>query len=145
MICHNDLFPENVVFRDGLPVAFIDFDMAGPGRPFWDVAIAASEWAPLKAPAARLAHPPELDGVARLALLAGGYGVAPEQAEDLVAAIGEEFEHADANVRSEVAAGYPMWVEHWRETDGEFRSQADRAWLAAHREALVASIRRCVW
>ena len=27
-ICHNDLFPENVVFRDGRPVALIDFAMA---------------------------------------------------------------------------------------------------------------------
>ena len=37
VICHNDGFPENVVFRDGRAVALIDFDMAAPGRPFWDL------------------------------------------------------------------------------------------------------------
>ena len=41
VVCHNDLFPENVVFRDGRVVALIDFAMAAPGRPLWDVAIAA--------------------------------------------------------------------------------------------------------
>ena len=29
VICHNDLYPENVVFRDGHVVALIDFAMAG--------------------------------------------------------------------------------------------------------------------
>jgi hypothetical protein len=29
--CHNDLSPCNTVFRDGRPVAFIDFDAAAPG------------------------------------------------------------------------------------------------------------------
>ena len=50
VICHNDLFPENVVFRDGRPVALIDFAMAAPGRPLWDVAIAAEVWGPLGDP-----------------------------------------------------------------------------------------------
>jgi hypothetical protein len=62
VICHNDLFPENVVFRNGHVVAFIDFAEAAPGRPLWDLAIAAQEWGPLHAPGARLAHPDDLDG-----------------------------------------------------------------------------------
>ncbi|HEX6679331.1 MAG TPA: phosphotransferase, partial [Gaiellaceae bacterium] len=32
VVCHNDLFPENVVFRDGRVIALIDLDMAAPGR-----------------------------------------------------------------------------------------------------------------
>jgi phosphotransferase family enzyme len=31
-VCHNDVFPENVSFREGHPVALIDFDLAAPGR-----------------------------------------------------------------------------------------------------------------
>ena len=44
VICHNDLYPENVVFRDGRVAALIDFAMAAPGRPLWDIAIAAEIW-----------------------------------------------------------------------------------------------------
>src|SRR5213078_4997821 len=31
VVCHNDLGPPNTVFRDGSPVALIDFDAAAPG------------------------------------------------------------------------------------------------------------------
>ena len=33
IVCHNDLCVENVVVRDGVAVAFIDFDFAAPERP----------------------------------------------------------------------------------------------------------------
>lgn len=42
VVCHNDLSPKNTVYRDlgdGLrPVAFIDWDMAAPGKRIHDVA-----------------------------------------------------------------------------------------------------------
>jgi len=41
-VCHNDLSPRNTVYRDGgdglRPVAFIDWDLAAPGRRLDDVA-----------------------------------------------------------------------------------------------------------
>ena len=46
VICHGDLAPYNCVFRDGRPVAFIDFDTASPGPRIWDVAYAAYRLAP---------------------------------------------------------------------------------------------------
>ena len=97
VICHNDLFPENVVFRSGRVVALIDFAMAAPGRPLWDVAIAAEMWGPLGDPARRDQHPADLDGIARLGVLARGYGLEPEQAEELVDLIDQERRHAVAN------------------------------------------------
>lgn len=36
-ICHNDLAPCNFVFRDGVPVAIIDFDAAAPGARVLDL------------------------------------------------------------------------------------------------------------
>src|ERR1700683_471820 len=47
LVSHNDVYPANVVFRDGRAVALLDFDLAGPGRAIWDLAAAARAWAPL--------------------------------------------------------------------------------------------------
>ncbi|MGN9808695.1 phosphotransferase [Micromonospora sp. BQ11] len=50
-VCHHDLSPKNTVYRDfpagPLPVAFLDWDLAGPGRRIEDVAFAAWHWAAL--------------------------------------------------------------------------------------------------
>ncbi|NYJ08234.1 phosphotransferase [Petropleomorpha daqingensis] len=141
VICHNDLFPENVVFRGGHVVGLIDFAEAGPGRPFWDLAIAAQEWAPLHAPGARLHHPDDLDGVRRTALLAHAYGVDPERAEEFVDVIAEERVQQLGNVRRHVAAGAEPWASFWRESEGEDRAAADDAWLQDQRSALIDAIR----
>ena len=145
VICHNDLFPENVVFRDGRVIALIDFDMAAPGRPLWDVAIAAQEWAPLSAPDARRDHPRHLDRIARLRRFARAYGVEPDRAYELVELIFAERQQALAHIRSEIAAGNQTWVDHWHETGGEERAETDDAWLEQHRDAIVDAIgSRCL-
>ena len=38
LVCHNDVEPSNVVFRDGIAVALLDFEFAAPGRPVYDLA-----------------------------------------------------------------------------------------------------------
>jgi Ser/Thr protein kinase RdoA (MazF antagonist) len=140
VVCHNDLFPENVVFGDGGVVAFIDFAEAAPGRPLWDVAIAAEEWAPVHAPGARLHHPDQLDGVRRVSLLARAYGLEPERAEELVDVIFQERAQQTAHVRAEAEAGREPWASHWAATDGEGRAAADDAWLRENRDALIRAI-----
>jgi hypothetical protein len=37
-VCHGDLSPTNVVWRDGVPVALLDFDHAAPGSRIDDIA-----------------------------------------------------------------------------------------------------------
>ncbi|MFE0559082.1 phosphotransferase [Paenibacillus sp. NPDC058910] len=37
VICHNDAALYNIVFRDEVPVALIDFDLAAPGPRIWDM------------------------------------------------------------------------------------------------------------
>ncbi|MBG0818699.1 phosphotransferase [Planomonospora sp. ID82291] len=44
VICHHDPGPNNVVFLDGVPSAFIDFDLAAPGSPLEDLGYAAWTW-----------------------------------------------------------------------------------------------------
>jgi aminoglycoside phosphotransferase (APT) family kinase protein len=139
VICHNDLFPENVVFRDGRVVALIDFAMAGPGRPLWDVAIAAEIWGPLGDPARRDRHPPDLDGIARLGILARGYGLEPERADELVDVVVEERARSTANIRAEIAGGNESWIRDWADAGGDDRAAADDAWIARHRAALIRS------
>jgi hypothetical protein len=137
VITHNDLFPENVVFRDGRVVALIDFAMAAPGRPQWDLAIAAEMWGPLGDPARRDQHPPDLDGIARFGVLARAYGLEPERAAELVGILVEERTHSIANIRAEIAAGNEAWIGTWAAAGGDERAAADDAWIAAHREALI--------
>lgn len=46
-IGHNDLQPGNTVYSDGVPYGFIDWDLAGPAPPLYDVALAAITFTPL--------------------------------------------------------------------------------------------------
>lgn len=51
VVCHHDLDPRNTVFRRGVsgiePVAFVDWDLAGPGRRLEDVAHLVWQFVPL--------------------------------------------------------------------------------------------------
>ena len=139
VICHNDLYPENVVFRDGRVVALIDFAMATPGRPLWDVAIAAEIWGPLGDPHRRDAHPVDLDGIARLGVLARAYGLEPERAAALVDVILQTRAQSIGNIRAEIAGGNASWIANWADAGGDERAAADDAWIARHRAELIRS------
>ena len=48
VIGHLDLFWTNVIFRDGLPVALIDWELAAPTSRVLEVALAATYWAGIR-------------------------------------------------------------------------------------------------
>jgi hypothetical protein len=79
--CHNDLSPCNTVFRDGSPVALIDFDAAAPGSRAFDLGYAAWLWLDI----GNLDCPAEQQ-VRRLRIFLDGYG-ATAPAVDLVTAM----------------------------------------------------------
>lgn len=139
VICHNDLFPENVVFRDGQAVALIDFEMAAPGRALWDVAIAVQEWAPLHAPQVRWEYPDNLNAIARAATLAHAYGVKPHQAHELVRIVFEVRENTLTNIHSEIDKGNDFWRNFWL-TRGHEQATADEAWLMSAESELIDAI-----
>ncbi|MEV0909032.1 aminoglycoside phosphotransferase family protein [Streptomyces hokutonensis] len=71
VVCHHDPGPNNAVFRDGLPYAFIDFDTAAPGDPLEDVGYAAWTWCV----SSRATAPPASAQAAQVRILADAYGL----------------------------------------------------------------------
>ena len=76
LIGHCDLFWTNVIFRDGLPVALIDWELAAPVTRVLDVALAATYWGGLRIDRQLTEWGIPLDGRGeRLRLLCDGYGL----------------------------------------------------------------------
>jgi Ser/Thr protein kinase RdoA (MazF antagonist) len=80
VICHHDFGPNNVVFRDNIPVAFIDFDLAAPGNILEDIGYMAWTWC------ISSKHPPKPQA-AQLKVLVDAYGLTTPQRHALVDAI----------------------------------------------------------
>lgn len=99
--CHNDWSPANAIFRAGMPVALIDFDLAAPGARIWDLAYSAMSWLDLGSARA------SSEQARRLRVMLDAYG-------------GFEMTELAVNLikRSEAVA-------HWAERHGR---DADRDW-----------------
>jgi hypothetical protein len=78
IIVHGDLGPWNTVYRNGGPVAFIDFDGARPEAPLTDLGSAAWAFVPLAPPwqLRQAGFDPVPDIGARLRLFVDAYGLA---------------------------------------------------------------------
>ncbi|WP_226961928.1 MULTISPECIES: phosphotransferase [Streptomyces] len=141
VLCHNDACLENVVFREGRAVALIDFDLAAPGRPLWDVAQAARYWAPMRDPRSRAGFYPEgLDAIARARVLADGYGLTPRDRADLPEAIERATAVGRAFVARRVANGDPVYRRAVAEGGGWARWDRIQRWQRAQREALRGAL-----
>ena len=98
VVCHNDPFPENVVFRNGMPSRSSTSTWPRRVGPFGDVAIAAHEWCPLKAGSTD-------DAVRRFGVLAAAPTALPTAA-GLVDIVFEEWDNMATNIRRhEVTSG----------------------------------------
>ncbi|MET9103641.1 phosphotransferase family protein [Streptomyces antibioticus] len=71
VVCHHDPGPNNTVFADDVPFAFIDFDTAAPGDPLEDLGYMAWTWCISSKPDA----PPAASQAAQVRILAGAYGL----------------------------------------------------------------------
>jgi hypothetical protein len=116
LVCHNDVCPENVVFRDGIAVALLDFEFAAPGRPVYDVAHLARLCVPVEDDfdQDRLGWRPA-DRPARLRLVADAYGLDGDGRAELLTAMNDAIDCLEAAVRRRVDAGESselVWVAH---------------------------------
>jgi hypothetical protein len=140
LVTHNDPNLDNVIFSGGRAIAFVDFDLAGPGSAVWDVACAARLWAPLRD---ERDAPPALRGrsLARLRLFADAYGLPRRERTRLVDATIQAHTWCYEVVYAAVAGGHETFGRMWRE-GGRARMGRTRRWLAAHpgeiAEALLA-------
>jgi hypothetical protein len=112
VVCHNDVAPYNLVFRERQPVALFDFDFAGPGPRVWDLAYAAYRFVPLSnepdVRALGLADPARQDR--RLRRFVDAYGL--ERPTELPAAVEERLEALCAFLEARAAAGDPVFGRH---------------------------------
>src|ERR1700728_3071746 len=84
LVSHCDYYPGNVVFRNGLPAALIDFDLAHPTTRLYDIANALWYWAPLRDPRDRAPALADADIPHRVAVFADAYGMTAQQRARLV-------------------------------------------------------------
>ncbi|MEV6152105.1 phosphotransferase [Nonomuraea sp. NPDC052129] len=116
VVCHSDIAPYNCVYRDGLPVALIDFDTAHPGPRLWDVAYAAYRFVPLSAVGNGEAVTSVTEQARRLRLLADAYGLSGDERTALPEMAAERLRAMVDHMRRQAAAGNEAFAAHL--TDG---------------------------
>ena len=87
VVCHHDPGPNNTVFRDSLPVAFIDFDFAAVGDPLEDVGYMAWSWCI----SSKLTRGLPTAQARQVRGLADAYGLSADQRRRLPTAIEDRF------------------------------------------------------
>jgi len=134
VVLHNDVCPENVVFRDGVAVALLDFDFAAPGRPVYDLASMARMCGPVDddLSAARLGWGP-VDQPRRLRLVADTYRLETDGRHELIDALDETFARGGQFVLRRVEAGDPNFIQMWEAMGGMERFDRRRHWWAEAR------------
>lgn len=139
VVTHNDPAPDNLVFRDGRAVALLDFDLAAPGHPAWDVAAAARTWVPLR-PEDDVEDERSGQALARFRQLLDGYGLAPAGRQLVVDALLVERDWMYDLVRESASAGSPGFAEYWTRTEAK-RSDRARRWCVEHEPELRQAAR----
>jgi hypothetical protein len=141
IVCHNDVCPENVVFRDGIAVALLDFEFAAPGRPVFDLAHLGRLCVPVEddVDQARLGWHPA-DRPARLRVVADAYGLDQPGRAELLMAMDDAIARVEAAVRRRVDAGDPNMVAMWHRTGGSERYDRRRRWWTDHHNEFAAAL-----
>ena len=142
LVCHNDLELSNIVFRDGIAVALIDFEFAAPGRAVYDLAQFARLCVPIddEIDQTRLGWRPA-DRPARLRLAADAYGLDRDGRAELLTAMNDAMERIETAVRRSVAAGDPNSIAMWNRNGGGARYDRRRSWWAEHLGQFAAALR----
>jgi aminoglycoside phosphotransferase (APT) family kinase protein len=104
VVCHHDPGPNNTVFCDDLPVAFIDFDFAAVGDPLEDVGYMAWSWCISSKPD----RGQPIEQARQVRVLADAYGLSVDQRRRLGTAIDDRFVRNECFWRARVDAYQPV-------------------------------------
>lgn len=137
VVCHNDLAPRNTVFREGIPVAFVDFDLASPARPAWDVAHLAWQFVPIADDegCTRQGWTPPPDRPGRLRILCDGYGLPEKDRSEFPGLLSRRMEASASGIETLAAEGVPTH-QRWVEEGVPTMIRADRDWVERHSDVL---------
>ncbi|MEV5611098.1 phosphotransferase [Streptomyces sp. NPDC052225] len=134
VVCHNDLDPRNTLYAPGTwhPTAFIDWDLAAPGRRIDDVAHVCWQYLDLGPKASDV---PETSR--RLRLLCDAYGVTDRT--PLLDAVLDWQDRCRRGIEAAAAAGDPA-MRRLREQGVTEDIRAARSWVTRHRAGLAARL-----
>ena len=137
LVTHNDPNLDNVIFRGGRAVAFIDFDLASPGSALWDVAGAVRLWAPLRADR-DIGDARRGQSLRRFRSFVDGYGGEGLDPEQLVDAVLVNHTWLYDVVRSGAELGNRGFQDYWHRVAG--RVERTRGWYERSRSTLVGAL-----
>ncbi|NIZ59976.1 aminoglycoside phosphotransferase [Sedimentitalea sp. CY04] len=134
VICHNDFAPYNMVFRNGVPVSILDFELCGPGPRVRDLAYLAYWMVPLSFAPGELHEASEKDANSnspRLRLLCRTYG--GQSPQDVLMMVSKVLHHmsdetAITKMVGAEAAGRLIaegHLDHWRQEAEAFDKRVE--------------------
>lgn len=140
LVSHQDYCPGNIVFRDGLPAALIDFDLAKPTTRVVDCVNALYWWAPLLDPVDRAPALRDADLARRVRLFADAYGMSRAQRLQVVPVAVQRARNSHLTMR--VAAQVDPVFKRWWDEGVRDRMPRAEQWIANEseriRDALLA-------
>jgi hypothetical protein len=136
VVCHNDLSPQNTVYRDagaGLrPVAFIDWDIAGPGARIHDLAHVCWQYVGLGPGVADVTEAGE-----RMRLICDAYGLADR--DRLVHTVLWWQDRCWRGILAKAEAGEPAMIG-LRDSGAADSVRREFDWVTRHRAELAAPL-----
>ena len=139
LFTHRDVTPQNTVFRGGVAVALVDFDLIGETTRSIDLANTAMHWVPLLDPVDRAAGYDGIDVGTRLRLLLDGYGRDAVDGELLLRGARRRFATGYASMKWNAENLGGGWARMWEAGVGDvIRRRA--AWFDTVEHELRAAL-----
>ncbi|MFE4950404.1 phosphotransferase [Leifsonia sp. NPDC056665] len=139
LIGHRDVTLENVVFRDGVASALIDFDLARPSSRVEDVCNMLQWWAPWQPVGDRAEVLKGVDAFARAAKMLDAYGLDAGLRPRLVPVARNAAERTWHTMKLRAERDGGGWRRMWEEGVGD-AIRRRQSWLQENEEALVRAV-----